>query len=73
MVGVDVSFENPVKFQAFRLDPCDQRIGRGGVGAPRRLIVVEHRIDHRASGALRVAHHIGHGVGRAVEKGLDKG
>ena len=50
---------------------AENPVGRFGRGFARRLIVVEHRVDHRGALGRRIDDQIAGGVGRLVEEGMD--
>ena len=71
VIGVGVGFEQPIHLQIMRRDMGDYGIGRGGGGAARGGIVVEHAVDDGGAAGEGIVDDIGHGVGGRVEKGLD--
>ena len=73
VVGMGMRLENPVEGEAVLLGRLEDHVGRLGRGLAARVIVVEHRVDHRGALRLGIRHEIAHRVGGLVEEGLDRG
>ncbi|MNT73574.1 hypothetical protein D3C72_2122990 [compost metagenome] len=71
MVGVRVGFQQPAALQAVFAHEGDHLVGRGGRGAARFRVVVEHGVDDGAVPAIGLVDNIGDGGGGGVEESLD--
>ena len=73
VIGVGVRLQQPLNLKVLGFDIGDQGVGRGGRGAARRLIIVQHAVDDGAGVRAGVAHHMADGEGGGVEEGFDHG
>jgi hypothetical protein len=68
MIGMDMGFQQPLHCGALRFHIGDELVGGGGLGAARRGVEIEHRIDDRRLPGGRVDDDIAHGEGIGVEE-----
>ncbi len=73
VVGVSVGLQQPVNLKVFGLHIGDQGVGRGGRGAARGGIIIQHAVDDGAGPGVRVAHDMADGEGGFVKEGFDDG
>src|SRR5579863_10432329 len=71
VIGVDMGLQQPVHLQSMHLDMGNERIGRGGGGAARGGIKVEHAVDDRREASGGIMDDIGDREGRLVEEGVN--
>ena len=71
VIGVNVSFEDPVDVQFIRVHVVDDRVCGSRRESPRCGIEVTHGIDDRGPARRGVADDVGHGKRGLVMEGLD--
>ena len=72
MIGMGVRLEHPLNGETVGGSGGENDVCGLGRGLAARMVVIEHRIDHRRSLRLGIGDEIAHGVGRLVEKGADR-
>ena len=70
VVGMGMGFQQPAAGQIMFAHKGDHLVGRGGRGAARFRVVVEHGVDHGAGAAVVLVDDVGNGGGGGIEKGL---
>jgi hypothetical protein len=72
MIGMRMSFQQPVDGEIFLADVVDDPIRPARRGPPRSRVEIQHAIDHRRMAGFRVMDDIADGESRLVEKSLDR-
>ena len=73
VVGMRVGFQKPLHGELLRTYKVRDLVRRGGAGAPRLCVVVQHRVHNGAVATGLGVHHVAHGPGGWIEKRLDGG
>jgi hypothetical protein len=71
VIGVHMSFNDPLKFEATILDRLDDFIGAFKGNPPGSVIHIHHGIDYGAGIAAWFLHNIADGVSLRIKEGHD--